>query len=354
MSLSDLSIGSGVSSKEVLFFTAQLSIMLETGTNLTTALQAIAGQCPNVRFRTVIENVLADVVGGKTFSSALARHPKVFSKIFVSMVRAGELGGFLNEMLNRLHEFQKLKQELRSKIATALAYPAVLAMLSIGVVIFMVSYVLPKMTTVFEGKEEILPMITKVVMAISAAFVSYWPAIIGGAIALVGGLVVWIHTEGGRKLFDHLKISLPVIGPLSKLLYTSRLLRIMGVMLESGIPLLDGVDVARGSVGNNDYSGFLLVVEDNVRQGKTLAEPFSHSGLFSPIVKQMVTTAESTGSTGMVMLRMADHYEEEMTVKLKGLTALLEPAIVVCMGSAVGVIALALFMPMFRLSRAVG
>jgi len=354
MSASGFSLTGGVSQKEVMFFTAQLAIMLETGTNLTTSLQSICDQCANPRMKSTIEGVLSDVVGGKTLSSALGRHSKVFGNVFVAMVRAGELGGFLTEMLNRLHEFQKLKQDMRSKITTALAYPVVLALMSVGVVVFMVTYVLPKMTTVFEGKEEILPTITKVVLAISKGFVAWWPLILVGVIGGIVGFVAWIRTRSGRTLFDKAKITLPVIGPLSRLLYSARLLRTMGVMLESGIPLLDGVEVTRGAVGNTQYAMFLDHVRNSVSEGKTLSEPFSGSTLFAPTIKQMVTTAESTGTTGMVMLRMADYYEEEMTVKLKGLTALLEPAIVVIMGAVVGVIALALFLPLFKLSSAVG
>lgn len=354
MNLGGLSLGTGVSSKEVMFFTSQLSIMLETGTNLTTALDAISQQCTNPRMKAVIQEVLADVLSGKTFSSALAKHERVFSRVFISMVRAGELGGFLTEMLNRLHEFQKLKQELRSKIVTALAYPVVLAAMSVGVVVFMVTYVLPRMTSVFEGKEEILPTITKVVLGLSQAFVQWWPLILVGVALAIGSFLFWIRTPSGRKVFDNLKVSLPLVGPLSRLLYSSRLLRTMGVMLESGIPLLDGVEVTRGTIGNAAYSAFLDEVEEKVRDGKTLSEPFSRSTLFTPIIKQMVSTAEATGSTGMVMLKMADHYEEEMTVRLKGLTALLEPAIVVAMGAVVGVIAMALFLPLFKMSSAVG
>jgi len=345
---------SGVSSKEVMFFTSQLSIMLETGTNLTTGLQAIASQTSNPRMKRVLDHVVMDVTGGKTFSAALARHPKVFTEVFVSMVRAGELGGFLNEMLNRLHEFQKLKQEVRSKVSTALAYPVVLATMSLGVVVFMVTYVLPKMTVVFEGKEDILPLITKIVLAVSHGVVTWWPGIVGGTIVAVVGFIAWIHTPGGRSLFDSFKISAPVLGSMSRLLYSSRLLRTMGVMLESGIPLLDGVEVTRGTVGNTQYAAFLTRVERTVQEGKTLSDSFETSTLFNPIMKQMISTAEVTGSTGMVMLKMAEHYEQEMTVKLKTLTALLEPAIVVAMGSAVGVIAMALFLPLFKMSSAVG
>jgi len=354
MGLSDLSIGGGVSQKEVMFFTSQLAIMLETGTNLTTALDIIAGQITQPRMKQAVQQVVADVTGGKTFSSALARHPKVFSHVFVSMVRAGELGGFLNEMLNRVHEFQKLKQEVRAKIATALAYPVVLAAMSFGVVLFMVTYVLPKMTAVFEGKEDILPTITKVVLAVSHGFIAWWPAILGGVIVSAVGSIAWVRTPAGRSMFDRFKISAPVLGSLSRLLYSARMLRTMGVMLESGIPLLDGVEVTRGTVGNTHYSAFLDRVQSSVSEGHMLSDSFAASNLFSPIMKQMISTAEATGSTGMVMLKMAEHYEQEMAVKLKGLTALLEPAIVVAMGSVVGVIAMALFLPLFKLSSAMG
>ncbi|MFO7898834.1 MAG: type II secretion system F family protein [Planctomycetota bacterium] len=354
MNLSSISFGTGVSRKDVLFFTSQLAVMLDTGTSLTASLQAIADQCQNPRMRAVVESILADVVGGRMLSSALGRHPRVFSSVFVSMVRAGELGGFLNQMLNRLHEFQKLKEETRSKIVTAMAYPAVLTVMSIGVVLFMIMYVLPRLTKVFEGKEDILPVITKVVLATSDVFVAWWPLIFGGLVAAIGGAVAWAHTPTGRRFFDRAKISLPLVGSVARLLYASRLLRTLGVMLESGIPLLDGLEVTRGTVGNSQYVDFLDDAHEKVRQGKTLSDPFSRCPLFTPAVRQMVSTGEATGTTGMVMLRMADYYEDEMTARLKGLTALLEPAIVVAMGGVVGFIALALFLPLFRLSRAVG
>ena len=264
------------------------------------------------------------------------------------------MSGSFADMLQRISDYLDRQMETRRMVIGAMVYPCIIGIMAIVTVVFMLTFVLPKFTTLFQGKEDILPTITKVVLATSHGFVTWWPAIIGGTILLVGGFIAWIRTPGGRQIFDRFKVSVPVLGPLARLLYSSRLLRTMGVMLESGIPLLDGVEVTRGTVGNTEYASFLDRVEENVRQGKTLSEPFSRSTLFTPIIKQMVSTAEVTGSTGIVMLKMADHYEEEMTVKLKGLTALLEPAIVVAMGVAVGIIALALFLPLFKLSSAVG
>jgi type IV pilus assembly protein PilC len=339
--------------RELLFFTSQLSLMLETGASLTDALGAIAAQTENALFRGVLERITTDVTGGKMFSSSLATHPKVFSTIYVSMVRAGEKGGFLNDMLRRLTEFQRLRQELSSKIWSNLAYPAVLTLMSLSVVIFMMTYVLPKFLEVFEGKEDILPLPTKLLMATSYSLMDYWYIYLAAALGLIVGGVSWLRTATGRRQWDRWKLRIPLTGKICQLLYASRLLRTLGVMLESGVPLLDGVDVTSGTVGNQEYVGFLVQLSDSVERGQRLADSFQHSPLFTPTIKQMVNTGEMSGNTGMVMLRMADHYDNVVAERLKGLTSLLEPLIVAAMGVTVGFIAMALFLPLFKISRAV-
>jgi type II secretory pathway component PulF len=334
-----------------MFFTSQLALLLETGSNLTESLEAVAMQTQNPRMRQAILHVTADVTAGKMLSTALARQPRIFSTMYVSMVRAGEMGGFQAEMLARMTQFQKLHEGLKSKIRTALAYPAILTVISAGVAIFMITFVLPRFITVFEGKEAVLPMTTKVLMTMTRLLTRYWWLVLLSVTAMLGGILWFMRTEFGRKRIDRTKLRIPLVGAVYRAMYTSRLLRTLGVMLESGIPLLDGLEVTRGTVGSDQYKGFLDQVADNVKQGRSLSEPFTKSPLFPPAVKQMVSTSEMTGSCGTVMIRMADYYDEEVENQLRALTALLEPAVVVVMGAVVGFIALSLFLPLFKLSR---
>jgi len=340
-----------VSDKELVFFTSQLSLLMETGSSLTESLAAIEPQVSNSALREAVRGVSIDVQSGKMLSTAMAKKPKIFTTIYVSMMRAGEAGGFMVEMLDRLVQILKLKSGLTTKIKSAMAYPTVLTLMSVGVVIFMMTFVLPRFAALFEGKEAILPFTTLVLMAAANAMVGYWPFILVGLVALLAGSYFGLRSEKGKILTQKMMIRAPLIGPTCRTLYTSRLLRTLGAMLESGIPLLDGVDVTRGTIGNCEYITFLDSVEESVKTGKTLSEPFARSDLFAPAVKQVVHTAEMTGSTGSVMLKMADHYEEEVEVRLKTLTSLLEPLIVVVMGSVVGFIAMSLFLPLFKISR---
>ena len=340
-----------VSEKELIFFTSQLALLMETGSSLTETLAALESQIHNRVLQAAVHDVSSDVQSGKMLSTALAKHPRIFSTIYVSMVRAGEMGGFIVEMLLRLVQILKLKQGLAAKVKSAMAYPAVLTIMSVGVVVFMMTFVLPRFALLFEGKEAVLPITTRVLMVLAGFMVGYWPLILVGLIGLLAGAVYLGRSGPGKLFMQRAMLKLPVIGPVCKMLYAARLLRTLGVMLESGIPLLDGVDVTRGTVGNCEFAAFLNTVEENVKEGKNLSEPFSRSNLFAPAVKQMVHTAEMTGNSGTVMLKLADHYDEEVEVQLKTLTSLLEPAIVVIMGSVVGFIAMSLFLPLFKISR---
>lgn len=342
---------SKVSDRELVFFTSQLQLLMETGSSLTESLGAIEAQIDNRSLSEAVRSVSIDVQGGKMLSTALARRPKIFTTIYVSMVRAGETGGFLVEMLQRLVQILKLKNGLKSKIKSAMAYPAILTFMSVGVVIFMMTFVLPRFASIFEGREAILPVTTLALMAVANFVVNYWPFILAALVLLIVGVALGLRTEQGKVFAQKLMLRVPLIGTTCRMLYASRLLRTLGVMLESGIPLLDGVEVTRGTVGHCEYVTFLDAVEKSVKEGRTLAEPFAKSNLFAPAVKQMVHTAEMTGSTGMVMLKMADHYEEEVEIRLKVLTSMLEPLIVVIMGSVVGFISMSLFLPLFKISR---
>ena len=340
-----------VSDKELILFTSQLSLLMETGSSLTEGLGTIAADASNSDLRAALDEVNRDVQSGNMLSTALSHQPKLFSDIYVSMVRAGELGGFLMEMLQRLVKILKLRSGLKTKIKSAMAYPAILTLMSVGVVVFMITFVLPRFAALFEGKEAILPITTKILIASANFTIDYWPFILAGLVALLVGVSFFVRSRSGRILLQKAMLRMPLIGPTCQVLYASRMLRTLGVMLDSGIPLLDGVDVTRGTVGHCEYVSFLEEVEQSVKEGRNLSDSFMQSDLFAPAVKQMIRTAEMTGNTGTVMLKMADHYEEEVETRLKVLTSMLEPMIVVMMGSVVGFITMSLFLPLFKISR---
>jgi type IV pilus assembly protein PilC len=342
-----------VSGKELAFFTSQLALLLETGSSLTEALAAVRSQTANPVLRAALEQAEDDVKGGKLLSTALRQHPALFPTMFTSMVSVGETGGFLADMLQRISQFQMLRQELLSRIWAALTYPLVLLAVSCSVVIFMLTVVLPKFLKLFQGKEAILPLPTKVLMLVSHAFSSYWYLIIGGLLAAGIGAVAALRSPAGREFFDRWVLRVPVVGSLWTITIASRLLRTLGVLLESGIPLLEAISVTRQTVGNTAFISFLDDLEQNVQKGGTLGASFTSSPLFPPAIKQMVHTGEQTGNSGKVMVRMSDYYEGQIALRLKSLTAVIEPIILLVMGTVVGFIALSLFMPLFRLSRTI-
>ena len=341
------------SGKELAFFTSQLALLLDSGTSLTEALAALRDQTDHPALREAIEQAEEDVKGGKLLSSALERHPRLFPKLLTSMVRVGETGGFLTESLQRTSQFLLLRQEVLSKVQAALAYPVVLVAVSSGVVIFLITAVLPKFIKVFEGHEDILPLPTKMLMALSGAVTGYWYVFVAVAIGLIAGAVLGLRSPAGKRLFDRAILRLPLVGSLCRLSVTSRLLRTFGVLIESGVPLLDAVAVTRRTIGNTEFVRFFDTLEETVQQGGTLSDAFRPSPLFPSAIKQMVTTGEMTGNSGKIMIKMAEYYEGQVTLRLKSLTAAIEPLVLLVMGSVVGFIALSLFMPLFRMARTV-
>lgn len=348
-----LGIARRASAREVAFFTSQLALMLEAGTSLTDALASSAEQTSCPTLRNALEEIQEDVKGGKLLSTALEKHPRQFPTLLTSMVRVGETGGFLPDALHRTSEFLLLRQELLARIQAALAYPVVLVVISAGVVLFLVGGVLPKFVKVFEGREQLLPLPTKILMGMSAAIGNYWYAMLAAAAVVAGALAVLQRSPSGRRAIDRWLLRVPLVGPLWKLGLAARLMRTMGVLIESGVPLLEAVAVARRTISHTEFGQFFDRLHEIVQHGGTLGEAFSRSQLFPATVKQMIATGEATGTSGKIMLKAAEYYEGQVALRLKSLTAALEPLVLLMMGSIVGFIALSLFMPLFRMARTV-
>jgi type IV pilus assembly protein PilC len=343
-----------VKRKELILFTTQLQLMLMTGNDLVQSLQALEEQTENRYFREVIRAVTLDVQQGQMLSSALSRHPKVFSQVFVSMIKAGEIGGVMSEILKQLASIQEREEKMLSAIKATLTYPLILMSFAILVVIFLVSFVLPRFVAIFRGMEDLLPLPTRVLLAVSSAFTSYWYLFFLGAVAVGWGGYLLLQKEQTQSLIDRFLIKLPVIQRSYRGLSIARIVRTLGVLLESGVPILEAMDVAKATVKSRLYRNLVERAKEAVMQGKIFSLAFSESAFVPPMVKQMLKTGEATGTAGMVMIRIGDFYDEEAQAQMKRLSTLLEPAIIIGMGVVVGFIVLSIILPIFRMSLALG
>ena len=344
--------GKSIKPAEVIFFTSQLALMMEIGTPLRNALEAMRNQTKNTDFQEVIQCMIRDVEEGQQLSEAMRRHPHVFNNVFNSMVKAGETGGFLHEILNRLVEMQEKRQALLTQIRSALTYPMFLCLLGFVVVVFVLVGVLPKFTAFFEGKEHILPFTTRFLMAASASLRAYWWIYLVGCAGCVFGLKLFKSSDRGQIFIDWSFIKLPVLSRLSNKINTCSMLRTLGHLMQSAVPILQALDVTRDTIKNLYFKRFIEKIQDHVQQGGKFAQPFSDYPFILDSVKQMVATGENVGNLPEVMLRLAQFYDDEVDRELKNIASLIEPMALVVMGAMVGVIVSSVVLPLFRLAHA--
>ncbi len=347
------SFGTAVKPLEVTFFVSQLSLMLEIGTPLSKSLWALSGQTANQAFREVIQSMAHDIEEGRQLSDAMRKHPRIFSSIFTSMVRAGEIGGFVKEILDRIVEIQQRREALKTQLRSALTYPVVLCVVAVLVVTFILIVVLPKFTAFFQGKESVLPFTTRFLMTLSASIKGHWWLYLLAAAFLGVGLKLFKESQTGRAFIDRLSLSGPIVGRLSTKIYTSQFLRTLGNLLESSVPLLESLEETRATIGNRYFRQFVKRIAERVQQGGKFSQPFASYPYAPETVKQMVTTGEETGSLPTVMLRLADFYDGEVERELKNLASLIEPLALVVMGAVVGLIVSSVILPIFRLASTV-
>jgi len=327
--------------------------MIEVGTSLSVALKAIAQQTINPVFRDILRSLHRDVEEGKQFSSAMRSHPKVFDEVFVSMVKAGETGGFLKKILDQMVEMQEKRQALIAQVRTTLTYPTVLCVVAFLVVTFILVGVLPKFTTFFEGKESILPFTTRFLMFLSKSLREYAWAHLLVLAATAGCLKVFLDSEAGRALIDQLSVRGPIIAKIYNKISTCQLLRTLGNLMESRVPLLEALEVNRPTVRNRYFRQYLDKIAENIRQGGDFSKPFASNPYILPSVKQMVATGEEVGNLPKVMLRLAEFYDTEVDRELKTLASLIEPLALIVLGVVVGLIVSSVILPMFKLSQVI-
>ncbi|KPK21301.1 MAG: hypothetical protein AMK69_22075 [Nitrospira bacterium SG8_3] len=341
-----------VTARGRIFFMSQLSLTLEIGMPLKKALGAIAEQTHDAVFKDVMQTMLRDIEEGRQLSDAMKRHPRVFDQVYVSMIKAGETGGFLKDIVDRIVEMQEKRQALIAQIRSALTYPAILCVLGVLVVVFVLVGVLPKFTQFFEGKEHILPLTTRSLMALSASLQGYWWAYLVGAVGLVVGLTRWKDSAPGRALIDRLFVSGPILSGLFNKIYTCQMLRTLGHLMASKVPLLEALDVTRGTIKNRYFSRFVTDIMTHVEQGGKFSQPFVSYPYMMESVKQMVATGEEAGRLPPVMLRLAEFYDQEVDQEMKTLSSMIEPLGLIVMGAVVGLIVSSVILPLFKLAQA--
>jgi type II secretory pathway component PulF len=342
-----------VSVEQRMIFTERLSLLLETGVSLLEALKVLHQQTEEPLLGEIMQSLVDTISEGKSFSTALEKHPEMFSGTYTSLVFAAEEGGFLPQVLTQLHRMDEKNSQLRSNIISALSYPAFLIVFSIAVVIFVLVVIFPKFETLFASIHDQLPITTIFLMALSAFVRHYWILIMIGLSAAGWLIIKWIKSLPGKLMLDQLKMRLPVIKDIYTQIYLSQTLSVLGLSLANGVPITVALNASKGVVSNSIFVKFLDEIRNHVNEGRGVAIGFINSPIVPPMARQMVSTGEQTGNLGMVMTRVADFYERELSKRITILSKAIEPIMLIVMGVVVGLIVVSLILPIFKLSRAI-
>lgn len=343
----------GPSRKDILSFTNQLAVMVRAGISLQDSLVSIADQVENRKFNSVITDIKKRIEAGQSFSQALAEHQQVFSNLYINMVAAAEVSGSLSDMLQKLAEYLDQETETRSQIKGAMVYPIIIATMAVTVTTFLLCFVLPRFTAIFAGKERLLPLPTKILMASSAFLRGYWFVLVPAIGGLFWGFLYFINTKAGRLWWDKTKLVLPLIRTLCRSLYITRSLHTMGVLIRAGVPILNTLSITAQIAGNVLYKKMWVGVYEEVRQGKKIASSISPYGLMPSNVVQMLRSGEDSGNMGDVLRDISNFYARELKTVIKTVTSMIEPIMIVIMGVLVGFIAMSIILPIFRMSQLV-
>jgi type IV pilus assembly protein PilC len=339
--------------KHVLDFTTQLAVMMRAGINLRSALEGIADQTTHVGFKRVVVMLKNDVESGKQFSQAIARHPKLFGPLYINMVRASEMSGSFAAMLDRIAEYIAQEMETRKMVIGAAIYPGIIGTMAVGVTIFLLTFVLPKFRGVFAGKEHILPWATKFLMNVSDFMVANWYFVLAGIIAFIGAMVFFSKTRPGREIFDRAKLTVPVVKTMFRSLYINRSLKTMGQLVNAGVPMLDTLAITGDVSGNIYYERMWANTYAAVKTGKKINTNLGKGGLLPVSVIQMVAAGEESGKLGEVLDEISAYYAKQLKEQIKAVTSMIEPIMIIVMGVVVGFIAMAIILPIFKMSQVV-
>jgi type II secretory pathway component PulF len=336
--------------KNVANFARQMTVLVSTGTTVVEAMQSLENQATDEDWKKVLSAIRRKVEEGEPLSSAMEDHPGYFDPVCRSLIAAGESGGRLDAMLERLSKLTRQQVKIRTQLSGAMVYPALLSCVGIAVMTLMIGFVLPRFEGLFKTLDAPLPPTTKVLMDISRMLSSYWPIFASGVAALIVGIVFWQASASGRALIDRLLLSLPQIGSITRSFATARIIRVLGVLLEGKVPLLEALRLTRAAAGNTLYAALLERSEDVVTRGESLSAAWASSDLIRGGVVEALRSGERTGQIAPVLLNVADFMDEDNEVLVKTLTGIIEPVILILMGIGVGFVAISMFLPLFDLT----
>ena len=345
-----------VKSKVLTAFTRQLATLVDAGLPLLRGLRVLEKQERNATLKKIIGDLALSIEGGSTFSEGLAQHPKVFNRLYVNMVKAGELGGVLEVVLTRLAEFMEKAQKIKGKVVAAMFYPVAVITVATVIMGILLTVVIPRFKEVFaglgEGRE--LPKFTRIVLGISAVVKDHFIYTVIGVIAFAILFSLFKRTKFGRHAWDKFKLKVPVLGPVVSKVAISRFTRTLGTLVSSGVPILQALTIVKETSGNVIVGNAVSAVHDSVKEGETITAPLEGSGVFPPMVISMVDVGEQTGALPEMLLKIADNYDEEVDNAVAAMTSLLEPIMIVCLAVVVGSIVIAMFLPLIDLMNTMG
>ncbi|OEU48164.1 MAG: pilus assembly protein PilC [Desulfuromonadales bacterium C00003096] len=346
--------GGKVTTKDLVIFTRQFATMIDAGLPLVQCLEILGRQQDKKIFKDMLVQVKESVESGSTFADALKRHPKAFDNLFVNLVAAGEVGGILDTILNRLAAYLEKAQKLKKKVKSAMTYPATIVGIALVVISVILIFVIPAFEKMFADFGGALPMPTQIVIAISSFVQNYIVGIILAIIFLIFAFKKTYATQKGRDFFDDKALKLPIFGILLRKVAVAKFTRTLGTMISSGVPILDGLEIVAKTAGNRTIEKAIYQVKQSISEGKTIAEPLEKSGVFPPMVCQMIAVGEQSGSIDTMLNKIADFYDDEVDDAVGNLTAMMEPMLMLFLGTTVGGIVIAMYLPIFKIAGTVG
>ncbi len=349
-----LPFGKKVNQRSIAVFTRQLATMIDAGLPLVQSLEILSQQQEGKVFKNIIREIREDVEGGSTFAGALKKHPATFNELYTNLVVAGEEGGILDNILNRLANYIEKSEALRKKVKSALIYPATIVGVAVIVVAILMIFVIPVFETLFKSGGQTLPLPTLIVITLSKLIKKYVVIIIPLLILLFYLGKKYYQTQNGRAVIDSLLLKVPVFGPLFKKIAVARFSRTLGTLVSSGVPILDGLTIVSRTSGNRTIETAILNARASIREGETIAEPLNRSKIFPPMVIQMISVGESTGALDNMLSKIAEFYEDEVDIAVANLTSLLEPFLMIFLGVVIGGVVIAMYLPIFQMASAVG
>ena len=341
-----------VTKKDVVVFTRQFSTMIDAGLPLVQGLTILAEQTENKTFKNILKEVTKDVEGGSTLAEALKKHPQVFDDLYVNLVAAGEVGGILDTILQRLAAYIEKAEKLKSKIKGAMTYPIVVMCIAVLVIAVILIFVIPVFEDMFASVGSALPAPTQLVVNMSRFVKGNVHFMIAAIIALIWGFKAYRRSEKGRKQTDAIFLKLPIFGPLLKKVAVARFTRTLATMISSGVPILDALEIVAKTSGNKVLEEVILEVRSSIAEGQTIAEPLSETDIFPSMVIQMISVGEATGALDTMLEKIADFYDDEVDTAVEALTSMLEPMLMVFLGGSIGGLVVAMYLPIFQMAGA--